>query len=133
VSFAVGDIVRLKGMGSALWHIDLLGEQTFLTSGEPLSEDSSQVSFYLPDARVPLSAYPITTWTQREFMVPVPAMLVIALEAAWKPRSNTKELLLEQSYKRRLKCSSFRKANPDLVLRQERLKAEWSNLPARGR
>lgn len=141
MDFNVGDIIKLKGMGDALWSVERLGDRTFYGSGEPLSEEATLVSLYMPESQLPKSAYPASTWTHSDFMLEVPAMLVLALEANRKARGNVSELLVEQRYKRRMKklrqlersksgyLETYKKENPDLLYEQETFKAEWSNLP----
>jgi hypothetical protein len=146
VIFREGDMVKLKGMGDALWCIEKLGEQTYYASGDPLSEEPTLVSLYTPEPQLPRIAYPKTTWTHREFMVEVPAMLVLALEASRPERSRAAELLLEQKYRRRVAKKTklealatyesgrmallmFKAENPDLFYEQETFKAEWSTAP----
>jgi hypothetical protein len=146
MEFSVGDIVRLVGMGPALWRIESLGEQSFDGTGAPLSEEISTVSLFLPEAGIPLNVYRSVTWSLRQFMLYVPPMVVLALEAAREERSSATELLLEQRYARRikklrtldaeavrtgctLKLSAFRRRNPDLLYKQAHPQAMWSNLP----
>lgn len=148
--FSVGEIVKLKGMGDALWLIEELGEQSFYSSGSPLSEEPTLISLYMPEPRLPRSAYPERTWTHREFIEPVPAMLVLALEADSRRRSSAAELLVEQRYRRRMKklrqlekeanyrvggllrLEVYKRAHPELLYEQEDFKADWSNFPLEG-
>jgi len=136
VSFALGDLVYIVGLGKALWEIIELGDQSFYDSGEPLSESPTKLSLYLPEPHLPRLAYPQQTYSHREFMHRVPAMMVLALEASAPRRTPTQNLLIEQHFNRRLKeklkledkCKSsqwaqlaldrFREENPDLFYKQ---------------
>jgi len=137
-------MVQIMGLGKALWMIEDLGEQDFYDSGEPLSESPTKLVLYLPEPQLPRSAYPTSTYSHREFMRSVPAMMVLALEAASPKQTATQRLLIEQRFARRLKkkaqiekqCKDkqwgqlklgrFREENPDLYYKQVSFKSDWS-------
>lgn len=147
MSLREGDMVHLKGLGAALWRIDVLGERSFYADGSTCSEDSTELSLFLPSPQRPRCAYAQKTTSHRKFMTPVPEMVVIAMtvaapeeaeerriESNWKTRLKRLYQLQVQAAtfkkhreraaaKKRLKV--FLKKNSDLFQTQKGFEADW--------
>jgi hypothetical protein len=149
--FRERDIVRLRRGGAALWRIEELGEQTFYSSGDVLSEDSTRLSLFLPALQRPRCAYSSETFAHRKQMVYVPEMEVLAMVAAapderqqaemaakWKARLRRYHRLQVQAatFKRgrvrekaKARIKKFVEDNSDLFMSQATFEKDWEFVP----
>ena len=147
MNFRQGDVVHLKGLGASLWKITELGDQDFYNNGDQLSESPTKLVLFLPEPGRARCAYVQSTYAHREFMIPVPAMEVIArtvaapdeheqnqLEIKFKARVRRLRQLQVQAHtfkksserlKAKERLKKFLKENHDLFQSQTGFASDW--------
>ena len=147
MNFKQGDIVHIKGLGASLWKITELGDRDFYPDGNTLSEQPTKLVLFLPAPGYAHIAYVGPTFSHRQFMVPVPAMEVIArtvaapsemeqlqLEIKFKAVMRRLRQLQEQAYtfkksserlKGRARLKKFLKQTSDMFPTQDDFNAHW--------